>query len=254
MKKLNFLFSTSFCLCIGLFLLPKPVQSQVSITLDKVKPIYAVGEKAALKIASTVAGQGTYEILYDLRDPLSVIQRGTFSIQQGRADTLVLFGLPQAGVVFFKVQQGGGFALTTALFDPLSIAPLETEPTDFDAFWQREKEKLRAVPMNPQLTLQNTLPNGSKLYIISFDNVDGRKIYGYLAVPRAQENSLPSFNCRRLATRLFKQKASSSTILRSVASPLFCIWQCTTCRQISKTRRHTSPKTCRMQQNTTIGT
>ncbi len=164
-------------------LLPFLSKSQVKITIDNVKATYAAGEKAAFRIASNAFGTGTYTIFYDPRDTKSIIKQGSFTIQQGRSDTVVIFGLPHAGVVFFKAEQNGNSAVVNAAFDPLSIQPIEDEPKDFDAFWTKERDKLKAVPINPQLTLKNTLPNGSKLYFLKLDNVDGRTVNGYICVP-----------------------------------------------------------------------
>jgi cephalosporin-C deacetylase len=164
-------------------LFPFLSKSQVKITIDNVKATYAAGEKAAFRISSNQFGTGNYTIMYDPRDERSVIKKGTFTIQQGRADTAVIFGLPHAGAVFFRAEQNGNSVMVTAAFDPLSIQPIEAEPADFDDFWKREKDKLKAVPINPQLILKATLPTGAKLYFLKLDNVDGRTVNGYICVP-----------------------------------------------------------------------
>ena len=176
-------FSKQFLMAFAVIFSPFFAKSQVKITMDNVKATYKMNEKAAFRIASNTFGAGTYSIFYDPRDPNSIIQKGSFTIRQGQSDTVVIFSLPQPGLVFFKAEQNGSAALATAAFDPLSIQPLEDEPKDFDAFWQREKDKLKAVPINPQLTLKSTLPNGSKLYFLRLNNVDGRTVNGYIAVP-----------------------------------------------------------------------
>jgi cephalosporin-C deacetylase len=162
---------------------PFLLKSQVKITMDNVKATYAAGEKAAFRISSNVAGTGTYSIFYDPRDAKSIIKKGSFTIRQGQSDTAVIFGLSHAGIMFFKAEQNGNAVTVNAVFAPLSIQPIEAEPTDFDVFWAKEKEKLKIVPINPQLTLKNTLPNGSKLYFLKLDNVDGRSVNGYICVP-----------------------------------------------------------------------
>ncbi len=165
------------------FTLPCLSRSQVKITIDNVKATYAANEKAAFRISSNVVGNVSYSIFYDPRDVQSTIKKGSFLIRQGQSDSVVLFGLPHPGVVFFKAEQNGYAATVSVTFDPLSIQPLEAEPTDFDDFWKKEKEKLKAVPINAQLTLKNTLPNGSKLYFLKLNNVDGRTVNGYIAIP-----------------------------------------------------------------------
>ncbi len=164
-------------------LLPFLSRSQVKITIDNVKATYSANEKAAFRISSNVFGFVTYSIFYDPRDEKSIIKKGSFTVRQGQSDSVVIFGLSHAGIVFFKAEQNGNVATVNVAFDPLSIQPIETEPADFDDFWKKEKEKLKAVPMKSQLTLKSTLPNGSKLYFLRLDNVDGRTVNGYIAIP-----------------------------------------------------------------------
>lgn len=164
-------------------LFPFLSKSQVKIRIDNVKATYGANEKAAFRISSNVVGSVSYSIFYDPRDVNSIIKKGSFMIRQGQSDSVVLFGLPHAGIVFFKAEQNGNAEIVSVAFDPLSIQPIEAEPTDFDDFWKKEKEKLEAVPMNPQLTLKSILPNGSKLYFLKLNNVDGRSVNGYIAIP-----------------------------------------------------------------------
>ena len=172
-------------LTIALFALLFPFlsKSQVKITIDNVKATYTANEKAAFRISSNVFGVVTYSIFYDPRDEKTIIKKGSFTIRQGQSDSVVIFGLSHAAIVFFKAEQNGNVAMVNVAFDPLGIQPIEAEPADFDDFWKKEKDKLKAVPMKPQLTLKSTLPNGSKLYFLRLDNVDGRTVNGYIAVP-----------------------------------------------------------------------
>jgi cephalosporin-C deacetylase len=166
-----------------LFFFPCFSYSQVKITMDNVKATYAAGQKAVFRISSNVAGSGTYSIFYDPRDPSSVIKTGNFTIRQGQSDTVVVFGLPHPGVVFFKVEQNFQTVTVNAVFDPHNIQPIEAEPADFDDFWRKERSKLRNVGLNLQLSLRSVLPNGSKLYMLRLDNVDNRTVNGYIAIP-----------------------------------------------------------------------
>ena len=72
----------------------------------------------------------------------------------------------------------------TAGFAPYKIKPTTTLPSDFEAFWEKGKEELAEVPMNPVLTL---LPERSTdkvdVYHVQLDNVQG-KIYGILCTPK----------------------------------------------------------------------
>ena len=167
-----------------LYLFPLNLKSQFKVTLDRATANYAVGELAAVRIGSNVFGTGTYEIYFDPKISNSTIKKGEFTIKQGQNDTVVLFTLQSPGVVYFKASQNNGSAQTlTIAFSPLNIQPLESEPSDFDAFWTQQKKILQAIPPNPKLTLLSTLARGSKLYLLQLDNVNNRKVYGYLTVP-----------------------------------------------------------------------
>ena len=184
-------------LAFTLAFLPISAQTQVKITLDNPKATYAVGEIAAIRLSATAAGTGTYDIVFDPRDDKSTLIKGSFTISQQRQDTLVLYTLPRAGAVFFRAFQNNTAATAGIVFAPLSILPLEKEPTDFDAFWSKQKADLAAVPMSPKLTLLNTLPNGSKVFLLELATVSNRKVYGYLAVPPSAKHpavlQLPPF-------------------------------------------------------------
>jgi cephalosporin-C deacetylase len=172
---------------LGLFclmLLSISAKSQVNITVDKAKATYALGEQAQFRISTTLLAKITYEILFDTRDERSIVRKGSFTPQSGRLDTVLTFTMTTGGVVFCRAfQEGSPFGIATAAFDPLSIKPFESEPADFDAFWTQQKAVIRAISPNPQLTLLRTLARGSKLYLLQLDNVNNRKMYGYLTIP-----------------------------------------------------------------------
>ncbi len=84
-------------------------------------------------------------------------------------------------------------AVGTAAFSPEKIKPAAVEPPDFDAFWQRGKDALAAIPMDAQRT-----PYGPKTtdainaYLVSFQTVKGAggggssRFYGILAEPKKE--------------------------------------------------------------------
>ncbi|MEY3898638.1 MAG: hypothetical protein RLZZ214_4160 [Verrucomicrobiota bacterium] len=79
--------------------------------------------------------------------------------------------------------------LATAGFAPNAIKPTQTEPADFDAYWDAQKAELAKVPAEPVLT---PLPERStpkvEVFHWSLQNVGGWKgpsrMFGILAVPR----------------------------------------------------------------------
>ena len=81
--------------------------------------------------------------------------------------------------------------LATAAFSPEQIKFTQTEPADFDAFWDAGKAELAKTPMDAKMTL---LPDACTpavdVYHVSFRTVGpkgpiGARIYGMLCVPKA---------------------------------------------------------------------
>lgn len=72
----------------------------------------------------------------------------------------------------------------TAGFSPDKIQPTTTLPADFETFWNKGKEELAQIPMNPVLTLMpERCTDKVNVYHVKLDNVKG-KIYGILCTPK----------------------------------------------------------------------
>jgi cephalosporin-C deacetylase len=169
---------------LSLMFFPIAAHSQAKVVLNNVKGTYALGEQAQFRISTTVVGKVFYEMILDTRDSRSIVKKGDFTATSSRLDTVVTFTMTTGGVALCRIfQEGSPAASTVAVFDPLSIKPLESEPADFDAFWNQQKTILRNIGLDPQLTFLRTLPRGSKLYLLQLNNVNTRKTYGYLTVP-----------------------------------------------------------------------
>jgi cephalosporin-C deacetylase len=80
----------------------------------------------------------------------------------------------------------------TAAFAPETIQPFQTEPADFDAFWQKGKEALAKVPLEARLTLlPEACTDKVNVYHVNFRTVGQNwnpaalRIYGILCEPKA---------------------------------------------------------------------
>lgn len=79
----------------------------------------------------------------------------------------------------------------TAAFAPETIQPFQTEPADFDAFWQKGKDELAQVPLEAKLTLLpeactetvNVYHVGIRTVGKSWSGVG--RVYGILTEPKA---------------------------------------------------------------------
>ena len=153
--------------------------SQLTITTNTPKAQYATGDVAEFIITSNVSGIATWTLKYDPIAP--IINSGTINLTAGIPYTLThLEASP--GVVLCNITQGGITESAAAVFSPYDIAPFETIPADLDIFWENKKQDLSTVPINPVVTIYDSTTY-SKTYRIMLDNIDGRKVYGYLSVP-----------------------------------------------------------------------
>jgi cephalosporin-C deacetylase len=80
----------------------------------------------------------------------------------------------------------------TAAFAPETIQPKQTEPADFDAFWQKGKDDLAKIPMEARLTLlPDACTDTVNVYHVNFRTVgqawnpNPPRIYGILCEPKA---------------------------------------------------------------------
>jgi cephalosporin-C deacetylase-like acetyl esterase len=171
--------------------------AQLKIVTDSPKYSFPINQDMYLKINTVNGGDGQFSFFSDPRISDKVLKKGTMSLFTKR-DTVIFFQQKEPSVVFFRAQIGGTIDTKVLTFDPLSIQPSASEPSDFDAFWIKQKEALKAIPMNPVLKPISDLPNGSKQFILQLDGVDGRKVYGYLSIPKGTGKfpavlSLPAF-------------------------------------------------------------
>ncbi len=80
----------------------------------------------------------------------------------------------------------------TAAFAPETIRPFQTEPVDFDAFWQRGKSDLAKIPLEARLTLlPDQCTDTVNVYHVNFRTLNQAwnptppRIYGILCEPKA---------------------------------------------------------------------
>ena len=81
-------------------------------------------------------------------------------------------------------------------YSPYDITPTQTEPKDFDAFWEKSLKKAAQIPLEPQLTLvPERCTARTDVYHVRLQHY--RKdtyIYGWLCVPK-KEGRYPAVLC-----------------------------------------------------------
>jgi len=155
--------------------------AQPELRTSRTTGYYEAGENMSFLVDPIASGEINYKIYYDEKtDP---IQEGTVFAGSSNSDVAIPFVLNQPGVVFCEVEQFNQKDKVVAVFSPYEITQTEPEPDDFDAFWNARKAELAAVPMSPDLQ-QVAETQYTKTYRISLRQIDNRRVYGYLAVPK----------------------------------------------------------------------
>ena len=151
----------------------------LNIVADRANARYDAGENMNFLVTANYNGTANYTIKYDNDSP--IIESGTINVSPN-SQTNIPFVLNEPGSVFCTVSQGNGFGIAGVVFSPLDIQPLESEPTDFDAFWNARKAELAAVPINPQVSFYSDHAYATT-HQFNLGNIDGRKVYGYITIP-----------------------------------------------------------------------
>lgn len=170
---------------------------QVRVAPDHRDWTYEVGEPARFKIAVIADNQAIDNAIvsYQIGPELMPAESKTVAVP---VDGLTIEGgtMKQPGflrcIVSTMVAGRTYRGVATAAFSPEKIVPTQTDPADFDAFWQAQKAELAKVPIEPQLTL---LPEACtetvNVYHVSFRNVGPSwtpvpsRIFGIYSEPKA---------------------------------------------------------------------
>lgn len=153
--------------------------SQLTIQPDRANAYYQSGETAQFIITSNISGSASYTFKYDNYAP--VISTGTINLIAG-IPQIISYTSPDANVVLCEVTQNSNRAISGVAFSPYEIESFEPKPSDLNAFWTTKKQELANIPMNPVVELHSS-NDYSTTYSVTLDNIDGRKVYGYLSIP-----------------------------------------------------------------------
>lgn len=158
------------------------VAAQLTITMDHPDANYNVGETVHFQVHSTISGTANYTINRGLNT--NNITSGSVQLNAGGVtEVTILGGEPEN--LHFSVSTGWAGAVATAIVGVDEMIPFESEPGDFDSYWNGVKAQLAQVPMNAQVNPYNST-SYSTSYTVSLGNIDGRNVYGMLTVPKGQ--------------------------------------------------------------------
>ena len=165
-----------FVLLIGIL----PLSAQLEVSVNQTDAIYNVGETAYFQAKATYSSPATYEIIYDDKSP--VIETGTVNLIAGQ-NVSIPYRQDEPGLIICRVNLNNVVQEASAVFAPLDIRPLEEEPSDFDAFWASQKNLKNSLPMDMQMSYHNE-SSYQTTYTFSLANIEGRRTYGYISIPK----------------------------------------------------------------------
>lgn len=163
----------------------------LQVAAERAGAIYRCGEEATFAVGLTRSGapiaEATAHYVFTL-DGGRVVSQGDLTIREGKAT--VASQLDEPGILRLVVSwDDAGKAVTGiggAAYEPERIEPGADEPADFEAYWDSQKQALAAIPMDAQLAPMPDLSDDARsIYKISLANIDGSRVYGWLAVPRS---------------------------------------------------------------------
>lgn len=164
--------------------------------------LYKTGEKAMVDVQLYKYGMPvTCGVKYEIcNDMLSADSHGTAQIKNGKCRIslgtrttpgfrdLLLTATVDGKEYKHHIKVG---------FDVDKIQPFTKEPSDFVAFWQKNKERLKKLPLKysledaPEYTTEKMTCR-----LLKLETIDGHCVYGYLFVPKNKpEHSCPIVIC-----------------------------------------------------------
>jgi len=170
---------------------------QVRVSPDHRDWSYQLGESAKFKVMVTADNEpiDNATVTYTVGPEMMPAEKKTAAVP---LDGLVIDGgtMKEPGflrcTVNIEVAGKNDKGVATAAFSPEKIVPYQTEPADFDAFWQKGKDDLAKIPMEAKLVLlPESCTDTVNVYHVNFRtlgqnwNPTPPRIYGILCEPKA---------------------------------------------------------------------
>lgn len=156
---------------------------------DRKDHLYSLGDTAVFTVSFSSPGtkQGKALLSYRLtEDGETVLDEGSIRPEAGRA--LIRGSLGRPGFLRLDLTLATGADTVkkscACAYDPESIRPTNRLPDDFHRFWREAGAELLRVPMDAVCEEASEAKSPkSRLFKVSFANIEGTRIYGWLRVP-----------------------------------------------------------------------
>jgi cephalosporin-C deacetylase len=168
----------------------------VTVTPDRQDWTYQPGEPVTFRIdvmrdghqvAGTTVKYGVGpEMLPPVTEATATVGAAPLMVAAGTMKTPGFLRLAATAVIDGRTYRGVG----TAGFTPEKIVPTQVDPPDFDAFWDGERKRLAALPLDARWTpLPDHGTAAVECWQINLQNVGpiagASRLYGILCMPRA---------------------------------------------------------------------
>ncbi|MDP0495962.1 MAG: acetylxylan esterase [Verrucomicrobiota bacterium JB024] len=161
---------------------------------DRTDGIYAPGEEVTWTIETVGLEAGETApaaVKYTLKsNGLDTVKEASLPLNDGKASLTAT--REDAGTLLLTVEAPGIKALSGAAFDPRTLEPVLPRPADFDTFWAAKLKELDAIPLNPQLTPEDSPKPQVELWQLTLDNIRDTEVHGQLARPKDAKGKLPA--------------------------------------------------------------
>ena len=170
---------------------------EMTLRADHPDGAYRSGEEAFFTVESESVGELRYIIRHSLRtDPIV-----TDVIPHDGGTTVIPFRYDSAAFITVQVsletaRSAGGatgenaYAALGVSFGREQIEPFLDDPGDFDAFWGGQTAELDGIPLDLRVEPVEQR-EFSDVFTFSAAQIEGRRVYGYIVVPRGPGTAGP---------------------------------------------------------------
>lgn len=198
--KVKSIVSLLFILCVYAFANGQPREEYIKVIIapDHADWTYDIGERPefSISVLKNNVPMESVKVQYTIepdagRKLIEILDEGTLTLKNG-VSKVKSKKFNEAGFLrctaTVTVEGKEYSSYTTVGFEPDKIEPTTTLPADFDEFWNKGKDDLSEVPINPVLTLlPERCTDKVDVYHVQIDNIHG-KIFGILCKPKKEGN------------------------------------------------------------------
>jgi len=172
---------------IPLFLTGQCLAQEIIAIPRNASGVYAVGEPIEWRVSVKNAGAAPVtQVRYVLKEGgLTVVKKGALDVSAGAAVLRTKLDAPQSLLVELVAKVGSKEtkSLVGAVAAPEQIPVSAPRPAGFDAFWDKQIEQLKAIPLKAAVASGDSGKSGVDYFKVTLDNIRGSHVYGQLARP-----------------------------------------------------------------------